>query len=654
MVDTKVNSKADSRESFTPLSDDAYVSMTPESLSTMYQDFVVELQPVTLMELLNQYGLKANDVKGEFVVNLAAVKNLNLSQVHATNLDTKQSHAAHFSSGSQMLDMIKSWPPFMSWLSFNQQTNALLLAWLHDYKSGFSLDIGLQLLHCLILYPMVIKNTAAENEGIAPDLPQLQIQAVEIHAIEIQSKFQCFMMHLLARTTNQLDQYKLNYIESFDVDTNLPNQQLMFKLLQQRMHNCQASTTSQSHHFGLIVINLNINYDEESQLNISTSTLVRASANMVQQHINDDATLFRLGASELGILVEYLNFPAQLNLISARLANAFESALPLNSITLILNPYFGCTGSFGMLSHKTQPNAVAFYEQAKLALNHAILRNYQIEVYDQHIKNASSSVHAIDEAIIEALQQNELVVFLQPIITLPREICLNAEVLLRWQHPEWHNISATRLVDTIYKKGFGRVFIRWLINTACQAAASLLTSSKQAISLTINLSVTDLLDADLPELLMQSITLWDISANHLIIEITESDILVDEVKAAEVINKIVAIGCKFALDDFGTGYSSMARLRNMPIDFVKIDQSFVRNIVHSPEDREIVQSVVKLAHSLGKQVVAEGVEDHACLDLLKAMQCEKIQGYVYAKPMAYEDFEQWITRHNAAFNAYAV
>lgn len=636
-------------ESVTTTADDAYVSMTPESLSSMYQDFVVELPPVTLMELLNQYGLKANDVKGEFVVNLGAVKNLNLSSALSSNLDTKQTHAAHFSSGSHMLDMIKSWPPLMSWLEFNQQTNALLLAWLTDYKAGFSLDLGLQLLHCLILYPVVADSTnAISNEAEDKQSPALQIQAIEIHAIEIQSKFQCFMMHLLARTTNQLDQYKLNYVENFDVDTNLPNQQLMFKLLQQRMEN--SLSTGRNHHFGMIVINLNINYDEESQLNISTSTLVRAAANMVQQHINDDATLFRLGASELGILVEYLNFPAQLNLISARLASAFESALPLNSVTLILHPYFGCTGSFGTPNHKTPSNAVAFYEQAKLALNHAMLKNYQIEVYDQHIKTASSNVHAVDEAIIEALQQNELVIYLQPIVTLPREICLNAEVLLRWQHPDWHNISPARLIDTIYKKGFGRVFIRWLINTACQAAAALDSASKQPISLTINLSVTDLLDADLPELLAQSISLWDISADHLIIEITESDILVDEVKAAEVINQIVALGCKFALDDFGTGYSSMARLRNMPIDFVKIDQSFVRNITHSPEDRAIVQSVVKLAHSLGKQVVAEGVEDDACLALLKAMQCEKIQGYVYAKPMAYEEFEQWLTAHNAAFN----
>lgn len=143
-------------------------------------------------------------------------------------------------------------------------------------------------------------------------------------------------------------------------------------------------------------------------------------------------------------------------------------------------------------------------------------------------------------------------------------------------------------------------------------------------------------------MLAQSIALWEIPAENLIIEVTESDLLLDEEKAALVIDNIVALGCKLALDDFGTGYSSMTRLRSMPIDFVKIDQSFVKNIATSSEDKAIVLSVIKLAHSLGKAVVAEGVEDLACLDILKQMECEKIQGYCYAKPMNFGEFITWL------------
>ena len=160
--------------------------------------------------------------------------------------------------------------------------------------------------------------------------------------------------------------------------------------------------------------------------------------------------------------------------------------------------------------------------------------------------------------------------------------------------------------------------------------------------LTINLCSTDLLDEDLPELLTQSIALWNIPAENLVIEITETDLLADEEKVAQVLDEIVSLGCKLALDDFGTGYSSMARLRNMPIHLVKIDQSFVRHIADSTEDREIVTSILKLAHSLGKEVVAEGVEDAACLQLLRMMKCDKIQGYFYSKPLAFEEFTMWL------------
>jgi EAL domain-containing protein (putative c-di-GMP-specific phosphodiesterase class I)/GGDEF domain-containing protein len=408
----------------------------------------------------------------------------------------------------------------------------------------------------------------------------------------------------------------------------------MLSLLHHHLH-----TDDDTNHLGIILVNLNINFDEESQLNAASAQLMRAAIQKIQEHLNNQATLFRVGPIEIAILIEPLNFVAQLNLIASKLAHAFESALDLDNISLILKPYFGCVSSFN-----TRHNAFAIYDCARLALHHAMINNYQIELYDQHITASFSNIHQLDEAIIEALQHNELESYLQPIISLPHETCANAELLLRWQSEDWQLVSPVRLIDAIYKKGFGKVFIRWLINTACQHIAELITAHQRSISLTINLSVTDLLDADLPVLLAQSITLWDIPAQNLIIEITEGDILVDEEKAAQVIDQIVALGCKLALDDFGTGYSSMTRLRSMPIDLVKIDQSFVRNIAHSPEDREIVESVVALAHSLGKQVVAEGVEDKACLDILKQLQCEKIQGYYYAKPMSFNEFSTWLTR----------
>lgn len=611
----------------------------------MYQHFVIEMPPVALLELLNLYHLKANDVKGNFNLDTSLLQALNSNQYTTPHAEViSEVNSLHLTK------ILAQWPATLSWLEFNQHINSLLLAWLEDYKAGASLDTGLMLVAHLSLH------TSQEDEDTSPARPDSISQ--------ISAAFNQLMLHLIAKVTNQLDQYRFNYIENFDLTSNLPNQHFLLKILQKKIANRfqdQLASYHDHQHFGLIVINLNLSSAQRSQQDAASALVIKSAANLIHQNTNDDATLFMLGGNELGILVENLNFTAQLNLIVARLANAFEHALPIAGSSMIIKPYFGCVGSFNLEEDTTinpdlnaikaiptpritvEEQALIFYGYAKLALNYAIANHYQVEVYDYHIKNTSSNLHALDEAIIEALQQNALSIHLQPIITLPHENCLNAEILIRWQHPEWQDVSAMRLIDTIYKKGFGKVFIRWLINTTCQVIGELITAHQQPIVLTMNLSVNDLLDDDLPDLLAQSIALWDISAEHLIIEITESDFLVDEVRAGVVIDKIAQLGCKLALDDFGTGYSSMARLRNMPIDFVKIDQSFVRNIAHSSQDKYIVQSIVELAQSLGKQVVAEGVEDHACLTLLKEMGCEKVQGYVYAKPMPSEDFSDWLS-----------
>lgn len=567
-----------------------------EDISTLYQDFKIDLAPQSLLSTMANYGLKAGDINQSYALNEDALQHLS-KEIEANGLQLLQN----------VSEALVSWPKEMSWPRFNQAVNQLLQAWQLDYKHGAAIESALQLINCLELHDIKDK---------------------------VNPKFQFLLMHLLAKATNQLDQYKFNYIQNFDVETGLPNYNLFMDLLNQHLQNNDGN-----HHVGLILINLHMNSDEASRLKAMSSSLVVNAMRRVQEHLNDDATLFRVTSNELVILISHLNFPAQLNLIASHLVHAFEAALQLDNVTLILKPYFGCVSSF-----TSKSTATTFYEHGKLALQHAMTKNYQIEIYDQHITASFAHIHKLDEAIIDALQKNELEIYLQPIITLPSEICVNAEILLRWESEEWKLVSAVRLIDTIYKKGFGKVFIRWLINTGCQQIAELNAAYHRNIALTINLSVTDLLDADLPDLLAQSIALWEIPAESLIIEITESDILVDEKKAEAVIDQIVTLGCKLALDDFGTGYSSMARLRNMPIHLVKIDQSFVRNIAQSPEDLEIVQSVVNLAHSLGKQIVAEGVEDKACLDILKEMKCEKIQGYYYAKPMPAEQFSAWLKK----------
>jgi EAL domain-containing protein (putative c-di-GMP-specific phosphodiesterase class I)/GGDEF domain-containing protein len=583
-----------------------------EQADIQYDDFSIALSPQQLMQFVQQYDLKISNIAGEYVIHqemLGAIQ----------KIDTN--------SPEGVIAFIAQWPKQLNWGKFYEQIIALLTTWINDYTQGATLDTALLLLKSIQL------NTSAQHEPRHESL-----------------KLELLLSHLIARVTNQFDQYKFEYWQHFNRQTQLPNEQLLLVMLQQLLAETTPSDPNETietqqllqHDYakqlGIVLINLNIDFDEAFKLNTASSTLVDAAIQVLQQQLNHHAILFHTGPYEFVVLVKNLSYATQLNLIVSKFIYGFETPLPIENTTLILSPYFGAASTFNL-----ETNAVLLFEHAKLALHHAMVKNEQMQIYEKDLSANFVNAHILDEAIIEALQSNELATFLQPIVSLENEQCATAEVLLRWPTTKWPFVSPARLIDTIYKKGFGKVFIRWLINNTCQRCAELLFQHHRAVLLTINVSVHDLLDPDLPKLIEQSIALWEIPAKYLLFEITESDLLSDESKVSQVIDEIKLLGCQIALDDFGTGYSSMARLRNMPVDFVKIDQSFVRNISNSPEDYEIVKTVTQLAHSLNKQVVCEGVEDATTAKMIKALGCEKIQGYFYSKPLSFEAFIEWLT-----------
>lgn len=576
-----------------------------------YQDFSVELPPDLLLQIMNSYDLKAEDVIGDYTFDLQRLNLQSIANQHHQNSETQSSLLKN------SIHTFNQWPKQLNWPQFNFHINSLLTNWLDDYKSSAILDSAFMLARCLKI-----------------STPASTIQSDS----SLHFRFQSLLMHLLARVTNQFDQYRYLYLQNIDLETDLPNQHLMLSMLKQRLD----ANHNNKKHLGLIVLNLNINSHEQSQIDAVYTKLILAAIDTIKRHLSEDTILFQLGTAELAILADNLKVHSQLNFIASQLMHAFEFALPLEDTSIILKPYFGCASTF-----KASQDVMSMISCAKLALDQAMNNNRQIEVYDPLLNVSFNNIPKLEEAVIKALQENELEVYLQPIVSLyhypdVKEACNGAELVLRWNNKDWPSISPVRLIDIIYKKGFGKIFIRWLINNACRLNAELKTRHQRDISLTINLCAADLLDTDLAELIAQSILLWEIPAESFVVEITESDLLVDERKASLIIEKIVALGCKLALDDFGTGYSSMTRLRNMPINLVKIDQSFVRNIVTSRQDREIVQSIIQLAHNLGKEIVAEGVENIETLNILKEMKCEKIQGYYYSKPLPFIDYCNWI------------
>jgi EAL domain-containing protein (putative c-di-GMP-specific phosphodiesterase class I) len=169
--------------------------------------------------------------------------------------------------------------------------------------------------------------------------------------------------------------------------------------------------------------------------------------------------------------------------------------------------------------------------------------------------------------------------------------------------------------------------------------------------LSVTLSANDLLDPEVPDLLAQALDTWNVDPSAIQLEITETSVVKDADSVSDVLLRLRQLGVSLSIDDFGTGFSGMSNLQILPVQEVKVDQSFIRNIVDSKRDQEITESIIRLAHRLELQVVAEGVETRAAADLLAAMGCEWLQGFLYAPALPLEQFIAWYQTHEAANTA---
>ena len=206
---------------------------------------------------------------------------------------------------------------------------------------------------------------------------------------------------------------------------------------------------------------------------------------------------------------------------------------------------------------------------------------------------------------------------------------------MRWQHPRLGFIPPGEFVQFAETSELIRPLTLWVARRAIEQLAQWHAEGLE-VAVSINLSTRNLLDVTLPEALAGLLAEHGVSPDFLELEITETALMTDPDRAMQVVNRLAELGMRLSVDDFGTGYSSLAYLKRLPLHALKIDRSFVRDMLHDDQDAIIVRSTIGLAHSLGLQVVAEGVEDTATLARLREYGCDEAQGYVLSKPMAHD------------------
>jgi EAL domain-containing protein (putative c-di-GMP-specific phosphodiesterase class I) len=291
-------------------------------------------------------------------------------------------------------------------------------------------------------------------------------------------------------------------------------------------------------------------------------------------------------------------------------------------------------------THADDPNSLI--RRADVAMYEAKHKKSGYYLYDPKADQHDPGRLTMMSELRQAITQNQLILYYQPKINLKTNECVGVEALVRWNHPEKGQILPEIFIEDAEKSGLIKLLTQWVLTTAVEQSAQW-NKEGYCIEMSVNISARDFQDPALLKLIEDKISSSTLEPSCLILELTESAVMTDTKKAFDSLAKLDKMGVKLAIDDFGTGYSSLDYLKRLPVDELKIDRSFVIDMATSKNDAAIVRSTVDLAHNLGLNVVAEGVENQTSLDLLKEMNCDTMQGYFTSKPLPANEISEYLS-----------
>jgi diguanylate cyclase (GGDEF)-like protein len=282
-------------------------------------------------------------------------------------------------------------------------------------------------------------------------------------------------------------------------------------------------------------------------------------------------------------------------------------------------------------------------KRAAIARQDAVQMPGRLQVYEDGRDLAHQRQISLIRDLRHAARNGELMLHYQPKLDIRDGRVRQAEALLRWQHPQFGNVSPAEFIVLAERTGSIQILTNWVIEEAMRQLSEWGRRGLK-VQLSVNISADDLLSGDLADRVTDLLKLYRIGAEQLIFEITESAVMREPEHALKVLNRLRDCGISLSVDDFGTGYSSLAHLKRLPVQELKIDQSFVRNLDETSEDAVIVRSTIEMSHNLGLKVVAEGVEYEHSLRLLERWHCDTAQGYLISRPLTATAFEAWLAK----------
>jgi diguanylate cyclase (GGDEF)-like protein/PAS domain S-box-containing protein len=364
------------------------------------------------------------------------------------------------------------------------------------------------------------------------------------------------------------------------------------------------------------------------------------SANTISR-ITDRCTISRFGGDEFVILVQGLHEPSNATAVAGRILSVLSEPLSLRGNEVSISASIGIA-----IGAKRADSADDLLRDADTAMYQAKSNGKSRWcLFDQSLREQAVQRLELEKEMRNGIKLGEFIVHYQPIVELQSQAIKGFEALLRWRHPTRGLVSPADFVPIAEEIGFIVELGAWVLRHACHQlrAWQMKFPTHAQLFVSVNVSTKQFGNSGLVDCVEESLAESGLDPSCLKLEITESAIMADPKAAAETLNKLRTLGVSISLDDFGTGYSSLSYLQAFPIDTLKIDRSFIERLGSSDESDEIVRTIVALAHALGMEVTAEGIEEPSQCAQLTNLACESGQGFLYSRPIAGINVEQLLT-----------
>jgi diguanylate cyclase (GGDEF)-like protein/PAS domain S-box-containing protein len=426
---------------------------------------------------------------------------------------------------------------------------------------------------------------------------------------------------------------KLKHLAHHDPLTGLPNRML----LNARMHQSMAYARRNNTILAILFLDL----DKFKMINDTLGhpvgdLLLQEVARRLTDCLREEDTISRLGGDEFVVLLENLGDTC----LASSIAQKINAALAKKFQLLQHEIFISCSIGISIFPNDGDDIDVLFKNA-----DSALYRAKELGRDNYQYYTADMSTRAMERMLLEndlrhALERNELLIYYQPQADLYNGSIIGMEALLRWQHPQNGLMLPASFIPLAEETGLINPIGEWVLRTACARLKTWMDAGMCKSRVSVNLSSIQFKQKNLVEVVAAALHDSGLPPECLELELTESMIMHDAESTILLLQQIKALGVRIAIDDFGTGYSSLSHLKRFPIDRIKIDQSFVRNITTDPADAAVSQAIISMSHSLNMTTVAEGVETEAQLEFLRSRHCNEIQGFHFSHPLPEREMER--------------